>query len=388
MNDYYTTIIILSWLALGVLCVLVHENSWIPRAKKGAFYLAYGLIALSALAEWVGVRMGGDPGAPRGALMAVKCADYILTPMAGGAIVSQMNQKSRGYRMMIALLAFNVAFQLLACLNGWVIVIDENNYYSHGPLYGVYIAVCMLVIVLVTIEFLLYGRSHYQQNRASLYAVLVLLIVGIIFQEISGGQYRTAYITLSLGSCLMYIHYEAFYLIAADEHIRQQQKQIAQDVLTGMLSRNAYTTAMKALGEAKAVPAELAVFTIDINELKTVNDSMGHDAGDALIIGAARCIEAAFKRTSRRYRTGGDEFVVLANMNKNQAEAVLHDLDYETARWSNKAGMELSLSAGYALAKDHPDMTAEQLVHESDLAMYAAKAEYYQSRGLNRRGTR
>ena len=388
MKGYYTSITILSWMALGVLCILVYENSWIPRAKKRPFYLAYSLIALSALAEWIGVRLDGNPDISGRMLLMVKCADYILTPMAGGAIVAQMNLKSRGYHVMIALLAVNVAFQLLACLNGWMIVIDENNHYSHGPLYGIYIAVYLLVIILVTIEFLLYGRSYYQQNRASLYAVLVLLIVGIIFQEISGSQHRTAYITLTLGSCLMYIHYEAFYLIVADEHIRQQQKQIAQDVLTGMFSRNAYAMAMKELSGIKTMPEDLTVFTIDINGLKSINDSMGHDAGDTLIIGAARCIEAAFGRISKCYRTGGDEFVVLANMNKDQAKTVLHNLAHETIRWSNKAGMELSLSAGYALAKDHPNMTAEQLVHESDLAMYAAKAEYYQSRGLNRRRSR
>ncbi|MBR5705734.1 MAG: diguanylate cyclase, partial [Deltaproteobacteria bacterium] len=69
---------------------------------------------------------------------------------------------------------------------------------------------------------------------------------------------------------------------------------------------------MKALDSEGAPPEDLAVFSIDVNGLKTVNDSLGHDAGDELIRGAADCISAAFGQTGKCYRTGGDEFVVLA----------------------------------------------------------------------------
>lgn len=81
MNGYYTAIIILSWLALGVLCILVYENSWIPRAKKWPFYLAFCLIALSALTEWIGVHFDGNPDVSSKMLLIVKCADYTLTPI-------------------------------------------------------------------------------------------------------------------------------------------------------------------------------------------------------------------------------------------------------------------------------------------------------------------
>ena len=50
MMSYYTALILLSWMTLGVLCILVWENSWIPREDKRRFYLAYGIIAFSAFA--------------------------------------------------------------------------------------------------------------------------------------------------------------------------------------------------------------------------------------------------------------------------------------------------------------------------------------------------
>ena len=46
MMSYYTVLIALCWMALGVLCILVYENSWIPREDKRLFYMTYTIIAL------------------------------------------------------------------------------------------------------------------------------------------------------------------------------------------------------------------------------------------------------------------------------------------------------------------------------------------------------
>ena len=51
-------------MALIVLCILVHENSWIGKKEKRLFYLTYGIIALSALAEWLGVQFSGNEDIP------------------------------------------------------------------------------------------------------------------------------------------------------------------------------------------------------------------------------------------------------------------------------------------------------------------------------------
>ena len=95
MVSYYTALCVLSWMALGVLCILVWENSWIPREDKRLFYLTYGIIAFSAFAEWVGVQLSGNTAIPGWVLSLVKCVDYMLTPMAGGAIVAQMKLRNR-----------------------------------------------------------------------------------------------------------------------------------------------------------------------------------------------------------------------------------------------------------------------------------------------------
>ena len=52
MIDYYTSIVLLSWMALGVLSVLIWENDRLTSSDKRLLYLTYALIAVSALAEW------------------------------------------------------------------------------------------------------------------------------------------------------------------------------------------------------------------------------------------------------------------------------------------------------------------------------------------------
>ena len=268
-----------------------------------------------------------------------------------------------------------------------MLVIDDQNHYSHGPLYTVYILVYLLVIILMAAQFLSYGKSYRRQNRASLYSVLLLVIVGIGIQELLGSEYRTAYIALTMGVTLMFIHYSEFYQMHADEHIRQQYTQLMTDALTGVLSRHAYMKALERYADPAEIPGDLAAFSIDINGLKTVNDTIGHEAGDELITGAARCIAKVFTG-GECFRTGGDEFIVLTRMEKEQADAALLRLEQETASWTGTLVKSLNLAAGYALVGEHPGITAEKLVIEADHAMYARKAAYYRESGHDRRSRR
>ncbi len=388
MLSYYTALIALCWMALGVLCILVYENSWIPREDKRLFYLTYVIIALSALAEWTGIQLSGNASIPGWVLTAVKCADYVLTPMAGGAIVAQMKLRDRWYRALNIVLIVNGVFQIAAAFFGWMVVVDAQNHYVHGPLYLVYVGIYMVVIALTGAEFLSYGRAYRRQNRTSLYSVLLLVLAGIAIQEVLGVEYRTAYIALTMGAVLMFIHYSEFYQMSADARIRMQRSQLMKDALSGVFSRHAYMKALEKYAELAEVPVNFVAFTIDINGLKLTNDTIGHDAGDELIVGAARCIERTMGEVNRCFRTGGDEFVVLGNMDKGQADVALIRLEQETSEWTGDAVKTLSLAAGYALAEDYPGLTVEELVKKADQVMYAAKAEYYRNSGNDRRGRR
>ena len=142
-------------------------------------------------------------------LLIVKCMDYILTPMAGGALILQMHLKNRWNSVMMGLLALNTVLQLISsAIGGWMAAIDARNHYTHGPLYPPYMGLCLAIILIVIAQFIIYGRSFRRQNRASLYATMLLIVIGIAIQELSDA--RTSYTALTIGAALLFIHYTEF----------------------------------------------------------------------------------------------------------------------------------------------------------------------------------
>lgn len=382
---FYTAIIIVVWLALIVLSILVHENNRISNHTKAVMYLTYAVTAVAALAEWLGVQFNGNANIPVDLLKTVKLFDYILTPIAGGAIVLQLRTKTIWKKIIFCILGVNLIFQIVSVFTGLMLVVDENHVYHHGPAYIAYIIMYSLIIVFVIIEFAVYGAKFKKQNRVSLYALLVFVAVGILLQEIFGSEIRTAYVSLAIGLSLMFIHYSEFSQLEADTRIREQMKQIRLDPLTGISNRHAYIEELQKLTEAEELPDNLVVYSIDINGLKKTNDTLGHSAGDELICGAADCITTIFDKYGKTYRTGGDEFIVIANIETTQIYSLVSQLNKLGASWKGKESRSISFSVGAAARKDNPDLKPEKLVILADQRMYKAKNEYYQETGFERR---
>ena len=382
---FYTAIIIVVWLALIVLSILVHENNRISNHTKAVMYLTYAVTAVAALAEWLGVQFNGNAKIPVDLLKTVKLFDYILTPIAGGAIVLQLRTKTIWKKIIFGILGVNLIFQIVSVFTGLMLVVDENHVYHHGPAYIAYIIMYSLIIVFVIIEFAVYGAKFKKQNRVSLYALLVFVAVGILLQEIFGSEIRTAYISLAIGLSLMFIHYSEFSQLEADTRIREQMKQIRLDPLTGISNRHAYIEELQKLTAAEELPDNLVVYSIDINGLKKTNDTLGHSAGDELICGAADCITTIFDKYGKTYRTGGDEFIVIANIETTQIYSLVSQLNKLGASWKGKESKSISFSVGAAARKDNPDLKPEKLVILADQRMYKAKNEYYQETGFERR---
>ena len=383
MLKYYTAISVIVWLALLILCTLVYENDRISTRNKKIFYLTYVLIFIASLAEWVGVYISGITGIPTVCLRIVKCIDYILTPIAGAALVGQMRLRNVWTKILNVVILFNTLIQLVSFFTGWMTKVDEKHYYHHGPLYIIYIGEYVIVLLLVIILFLNYGKNFRKQNRLSIYLVMVFMLVGIIMQEGLGKDVRTAYLAMTIGATLMFIHSTEYSLQKKDDELLEQRIQIKTDALTGLLSRYAYNNALDKY--TTDMPESLVAFSIDINGLKRVNDTLGHEAGDELICGAAACIKNVFDEVGSCYRTGGDEFIVLASMSKNEAVKCVQDIEKLTKNWTGSLVDSLALSVGYAVLEEHKDCNCSELIQVADKQMYMAKDEYYRTTKIDRR---
>lgn len=382
---YYTPLTILVLFALFILCALAKENDRFSKKEKRILYLTYSIVALAAVSEWLGVCLNGCTDISPWILRLVKLFDYVITPLAGGAVVLQFNSKTVWKKMLFVVLSLNTLFQLISFFTGWMITVDDSNRYAHGPAYNVYMVFYLLVILLVIIECAFYGRKFRKQNRFSLFAILVLAIVGVAFQEILGSEVRTSYIALTVCFALLFIHNSEFTQLESDDKIQEQMIRISEDPLTGVFSRYAYTEEVQKYASSDVLPEDLVIFSIDINGLKRTNDTIGHAAGDELICGASGVIESALSKYGKCFRTGGDEFIVIANVSREKAAELVSLLNKKAEEWRGTKVPSLSLAVGYASAAAEKEKSIDKLIISADQEMYKEKAEYYRKAGIERR---
>ena len=177
-------------------------------------------------------------------------------------------------------------------------------------------------------------------------------------------------------------------LVLAIKIIVERTKALAhasfRDQTTMLLNRRAFEEEKERLLNTP-FEEDFVYVTADINGLKTVNDTMGHAAGDELIKGAAQCLKDCFGAYGRIYRIGGDEFAAMLTINREELEAAIRRFEAMVGSWSGEQVKSLSVSCGYALSREHPSENITELSQISDEMMYAAKEEYYRTSGNDRR---
>ena len=155
-----------------------------------------------------------------------------------------------------------------------------------------------------------------------------------------------------------------------------------RDQTTKLLNRRAFEEEKASLTHPDR---DFACVTADVNGLKQVNDTLGHAAGDELIMGAARCLEACLGRYGKVYRIGGDEFVALLKCSEEQLQDALRQLGDRVRSWRGDKVDSLSLSCGSATAREFPEESIAGISRISDERMYADKEAYYRASGKDRR---
>ena len=155
------------------------------------------------------------------------------------------------------------------------------------------------------------------------------------------------------------------------------------DPLTGLGNRVAYTESADHYA-ANGLPDDFTIVYLDVNELKRVNDTQGHHAGDELIIGAAQCIRQVFSDAGC-YRTGGDEFIVMGEFGEERFKALSEEFDRVMVNWSGSWVEKLRVSYGGAAAREVPDRNLTLIMKLAEKRLYEAKARYYSTEGIDRR---
>ncbi len=163
------------------------------------------------------------------------------------------------------------------------------------------------------------------------------------------------------------------------ERTRLEQElahQAFHDSLTGLANQALFRDRVThALSRAARRQRQLAVLFVDLDDFKTVNDSLGHTAGDALLVAVAERLRGSLRATDTAARLGGDEFALLVEDLGSDSDATgladrLIDVLHQPF---TVAGREIVVGASIGIAFHDPDSTTGQLLRNADIAMYTAK---------------
>jgi diguanylate cyclase (GGDEF)-like protein/PAS domain S-box-containing protein len=153
----------------------------------------------------------------------------------------------------------------------------------------------------------------------------------------------------------------------------QLTHQAFHDPLTGLANRALFRDRVShALAVARRRGHQITVLFVDLDDFKTVNDTLGHGEGDRLLIGAAERFLACARTADTVARLGGDEFAILIEGTDGR-EGLPERLGAAMAHPFTLSGNQVRVTASIGVATASAEDTADDLLRNADVAMYAAK---------------
>jgi diguanylate cyclase (GGDEF)-like protein/PAS domain S-box-containing protein len=181
-------------------------------------------------------------------------------------------------------------------------------------------------------------------------------------------------------------HVAGLYGLATDvsalKNVEQQLSRLVRsDVLTGLANRYLFNEALPlALSRARRAQSGLALMYLDIDHFKSINDSLGHAAGDEVLREFAKRLQQGLRATDTVARLGGDEFVIILEgiNNVDEPQVVARKIVANVARPLEIEGRSLNLTTSIGIAFRRTILaadaaTAEALLGRADAALYEAK---------------
>ncbi|WP_419811894.1 diguanylate cyclase domain-containing protein [Bacterioplanoides sp.] len=180
-------------------------------------------------------------------------------------------------------------------------------------------------------------------------------------------------------------HIHSRFEAGEEEKRRQLYQQANYDGLTGLPNRYSFDEyAQRLLSTAERSKADMAVFYLDLDGFKAINDQLGHDTGDYVLEQVGKGLASALRRGDMAARLGGDEFIVLVDpietmdqllMIQKRLQRVVEDIN-----GPRLAPLSISASIGYAYTSDH-GYDLSELMKTADTEMYRQKRRHHEVTG-------
>lgn len=237
----------------------------------------------------------------------------------------------------------------------------ETNTWAPGPLRYLPYAIFAFYLVLFLVRNIVFLQSETPQIRGILYFIIIAPVVGVLLYLITdfSDDYSAIFTSsIVLYYLFIYLHFARF------------------DPLTGLLNRQVYYFDMNA-GSNKISYA----VSIDLNDLKKINDGYGHDAGDTALKTVAAVLKKNVGKNGTLYRIGGDEFVIFyRDVDESAVAKAIEKMRAEMAK--------TPYVCAFGYAKRGPLHSVEDAVRYADHEMYDDKAQIKKFKEAEKRAQR
>jgi len=162
--------------------------------------------------------------------------------------------------------------------------------------------------------------------------------------------------------------------LATRRVIETAQRQATTDGLTGLHNRHFLTEQLRLMHSLAARHGQpYSVIALDLDGLKNVNDTFGHEQGDLALRGLANTVRKTVRASDISVRTGGDEFLILMPQSSLEEARIAAERVREAIELQGRADPRIAITVSAGVASWRAARSAEQVLEAADLMLYAAK---------------
>lgn len=293
MTHNYFVMVFITIASMTTMLVHFFENETLSRKCKNEFCTIAMLIIIGVSCESIGICLNDTSENLRYVHGFIKAVEFSIAPIIPISYVKIVKIKEKSQtiaRILISIILFNTACELISIFTPFIFFINENNVYTHGRFYWIYVLMYVSGAIYFVIALFSYTKKYQSRNIATLIAILTFLGTGLMLRLINDSV-NSDWLLVSVAYILFIVYYSDLSLKV--------------DALTLLLNRKSYEHRLKKLDY------KTAIIIFDANDFKSINDTYGHQHGDKILQIIAKTIVEVYGKYAHCYRIGGDEFCAI-----------------------------------------------------------------------------
>lgn len=364
MNLNYVANDIINIIALVVLKILLNQSVILNKSKRHIFTLTIYSTILIILMQ-IGTTLT-DNNLPKYRAYSIlfNTIGFILSPLVPVFISFILCEKTRIKKLISLIPTFiNAVFVLLSPIFGLIFSVSENNEYSRGSFFFVFIVCFMSNLAITIVSVWMPTNKCYLKSKLTQNVIVVFTLLGTIIQS-AIPFIHTTWTTATCGLVL-------YYALLCEQNDKL-------DSQTHMLNRKTFEEELKRLEKRK----EGTFIIFDVDNFKYINDNYGHPFGDEILVTISELITRCFDSVGPSFRIGGDEFATICyTSEKNRINNILKQFDKELQQKISNDNRIPNVSYGYKFfSEKSQDDSINSIVQEADELLYKNKEFNKQNR--------